>query len=118
MSARSGKAKSKPRRKAGRASQKRRPRKLAFKLTIEAQEMRVVYTPGYTKGEFALGHFEFKSPHRPARRIVVSETGYRSHFAAMDVVRESHGPRAYARDYALGFLRQGSKADARQLSMF
>ena len=118
MSARSSKAKSKPRRKAGRASQKPKHRKLAFKLTVEAQEMRVVYTPSASRNEYAMAHFEFRSTHRPARRILVSETGYLSHHALTEDVRASRGPRAYARDFALGFLSRNAKADARQLALF
>ena len=33
-----------------------------------------------------LGQFVFRSPHKPARRIPVSQTGYRSHFADMSEV--------------------------------
>ena len=119
MSGPSRKAKRDPRRKAGRAASKRRQRKLVFHLTVEAQEMRVVYTPNYTKGEYAMGHFEFESPHRPRRRIIVSETGYCSRFVAMEDVRAAKSPKAYAHELVLASLRQASKAyDARQLPLF
>lgn len=119
MSAPSRKANRNPRRKAGRAAGKSRAKKLAFSLTIEAQEMRVTYTPNYTKGDYAMGHFEFRSPHRPARRIIVSETGYLSRFVAMADVREAVSPKAYARELVLMSLRQASKNhDARQLGLF
>ena len=44
------------------------------------------------------GHFEFRSPHQPPRRIPVSETGYRSHFAAMDDIEATDSPQEYARN--------------------
>ncbi len=50
-------------------------KKITFRLTVEAQEMVVDYKPHYLKD---VGHFEFRSPHEPPRRIPVSETGYRS----------------------------------------
>jgi hypothetical protein len=118
MSAPSRKAKRNPRRKAGRAARKPRPRKLAFVLTIEAQEMRVIFTPEYFAGQ---GHFEFHSPHNPPRRIPVSETGYRSHFAPMDEVRAAASPKDYARELVLAAISQpakGAKTDARQLPLF
>jgi hypothetical protein len=43
------------------------------------------------------GHFEFRSPHEPPRRIPISETGYRSHFAPMDDVEASTSPQEYMR---------------------
>jgi hypothetical protein len=63
-----------------------------------------------------MGHFEFKSPHQPPRRIPVSETGYRSHFAPMDEVDGATSPEEYARDYALSRLR--SPRDKDQLPLF
>ena len=56
--------------KAAKSRRAKKPRKITFPLTVEFQEMRVIYSPS---GSY--GHFEFKSPHRPSRRIPVSETG-------------------------------------------
>ena len=42
--------------------------------------MIVTYQPNWTTD---VGRFEFRSPDEPPRRIPVSETGYRSHFASM-----------------------------------
>jgi hypothetical protein len=43
---------------------------ITFTLVIEAQEMIVTYQPNWMTD---VGHFEFRSPHEPARRIPVSE---------------------------------------------
>jgi hypothetical protein len=94
----------------------RRPAKkraITFSLIVEAQEMIVKYVPDWMVD---MGHFEFRSPHKPPRRIPVSETGYRSHFAPMDEVKASHSPEDYARDYALSRLR--SPKDKDQLPLF
>lgn len=116
------KSRNSPRRKAGRASRKRTPRKLGFRLTVEGQEMLVSYTPNYFDGEFAQGHFEFRSPYDPPRRIPVSETGYRSHFAPMEDIAAAASPQDYAREIVLAFLNENArpaKGDARgQLSLF
>jgi len=83
--------------------------------------MLVDYTPNWMKGEFATGHFEFRSPHKPARRIPVSTTGYRSHFAPMDEIEAEASPQDYARQYALGCLRSSSpcrRAEEAQPSLF
>jgi hypothetical protein len=87
-----------------------------FTITIEAQPMVVSYQPlrsGY-------GHFVFQSPHKPRRRIPVSETGYHSHFASMADVKEARSPRDFAREFALALLRskQSRPYDPRQLSLF
>ena len=57
--------------------------------------------------------FEFRSPHEPARRIPVSETGYRSHFAAMSEVEDAASPKDYARVIALTFIRRALPASIR-----
>jgi hypothetical protein len=44
--------------------------------------------------------------HKPAWRIPVSETGYRSHFADMDAIKAEASPREYARLVALSFIRR------------
>ena len=87
-----------------------------FTITVEAQPMVVSYQPlrsGY-------GHFEFRSPYKPPRRIPVSETGYRSHFASMADVKESRSPQDFAREYALALLcsKQSRPEDPRQLALF
>jgi hypothetical protein len=56
--------------------------------------------------EAGMGHFQFRSPHKPARRIPVSETGYRSHFADMDAIEAADSPEDYARSYALSLIRR------------
>jgi hypothetical protein len=81
---------------------KGKKRLITFSLVIEAQEMIVDYQPNWMADT---GHFEFRSPHEPRRRIPVSETGYRSHFAPMDEVEASASPQDYARDVALALLR-------------
>jgi hypothetical protein len=88
-------------------------RAITFTLIVEAQEMIVKYVPDWMVD---MGHFEFKSPHKPPRRIPVSETGYRSHFAPMDEVNAANSPEDYARDYALSRLR--SPRDRDQLPLF
>jgi hypothetical protein len=75
----------------------KRPRPQRFKLIVEAQPMIVRFTPNYMTGGYPCGHFEFSSPHKPARRIPVSTTGYWSHFAPMDEVEEADSPEDYAR---------------------
>jgi hypothetical protein len=113
-----------PRRKAGRAAAKKpaKPKKVHFPLVIDCQEMRVTYTPDWSDGEFAAGHFEFRSPHKPPRRIPVSETGYLSHFAAMTRIQEAETPEAYARSFTeatIGlFGKRRKNDDRRQLSLF
>ena len=95
-----------------------RKRFITFTLVIEAQEMIVSYQPNWMTD---VGHFEFRSPEEPPRRIPVSETGYRSHFASMTDVEASASPQDYARDVALGMLRSRGKtatADSNQLPLF
>jgi hypothetical protein len=100
---------------------KKAAKKIRFKLVIEAQEMVVDYQPNRLKD---LGLFEFRSPHKPARRILVSETGYRSHFADMKEVTAAASPKEYARQVVLEMMRvkvKGAVAqatDSRQLALF
>lgn len=92
--------------------------RITFTLVIDAQEMVVDYHP-YWMSDY--GQFEFRSPHNPARRIPVSETGYRSHFAPMVDVEAVATPQEYARDVALFLLRaemKVEKEDADQLPLF
>ena len=99
------------------ASPAKRGRK-AFTITVEAQPMLVSYEPRWLKSDYA--HFEFRSPHKPARRIPVSETGYLSHFASMEDVKEARSPQDFAREVAFALLRskQSRPQDPRQLSLF
>ncbi|MET4489788.1 hypothetical protein [Bradyrhizobium sp. LA7.1] len=90
------------RRKAKPAPKKRA---ITFTLVVEAQAMIVKYMPDWMVD---MGQFEFKSPHKPPRRIPVSETGYRSHFARMDDVEACASPQEYARDFVLAQLRTRS----------
>lgn len=102
-----------PRRKAPPAKRRR----LTFALTVEAQPMRVSYEPHWMPD---LGHFEFRSPYNPARRIPVSETGYRSHFAPMAEVEAAASPQDYARAVVLAelVLKLSKPEDRRQLALF
>jgi len=66
------------------------------------------------------GHFEFRSPHKPPRRIPVSETGYHSYFASMEDVKEARSPQDFAREFVVAVLRskQSLRDDPRQLALF
>jgi len=85
--------------------------RVTFTLVVEAQEMVVTYQPNWIADT---GHFEFRSPHEPPRRIPVSETGYRSYFASMADVEASTSPQDYARDVVLGMLRSRGKTAAEE----
>lgn len=89
-----------------------------FTITVEAQPMVVRYEPRWLKSDYA--HFEFRSPHKPARRIPVSETGYLSHFASIEDVKEARGPQNFAREFTFAVLRskQSRQDDPRQLALF
>jgi len=113
-------AKATPRRKAGSKASKKN-RVIAFRLVVEAQEMRVSFRPDESGGEYPLGKFEFRSPHKPPRRIAISETGYRCHFAPMADVKEAGSPQDYARAYVLSCLNAGrakSGESPNQLALF
>ncbi len=94
---------------------------LFFPLTIDGQEMVVRYVPNYST-IFPVGHFEFHSPHQPSRRIPVSATGYRSHFAPMPHIEAAPSPQAYAHALALAIIHENStrtqEEDSEQLSLF
>jgi len=112
-----------PRRKAGRTAVPKPKRKIAFRLVVEAQEMLVEYEPNWSEGEYAFGHFEFKSEHKPPRRIAISETGYQSHFAPMAEIEAYESPEAFARAFVesvLGSTRKGKSGpmNSDQLSLF
>jgi len=97
----------------------RKPKKIRFKLTVEAQEMVVDYQPHWMAGT---GHFEFRSPHQPSRRLPISETGYRSNFGDMDGIEAEDSPQEYARKVVLALLRGQPKprveANEEQLALF
>ncbi len=122
MSARKPKpAKRAPRRKAGRRTAPKAKRKISFRLVVEAQAMIVRYTPNWSDGEFAQGMFEFNSPHKPPRRIAISETGYRCHFAPMEDVKAARSPQSFAHNIVLALLANGKgtkSIDHRQLCLF
>jgi hypothetical protein len=112
-----------PRRKAGSKAPKKAKRTISFRLVVEAQEMLVAYEPNWSEGVYPMGHFEFISPHKPPRRIAISQTGYHSHFAAMEEVKAYESPEAYARAFVLSVLDASRNAkskttDRRQLSLF
>lgn len=85
-------------------------RDLTFTLTIEAQEMTVQYWPN-TFASPVYVHFEFKSPQEPKRRIPVSETGYRSHFAPSWEVDAAPSVEEYASAVALSLIQTKSCPD-------
>lgn len=77
-------------------------RRQTFRIVIEAQEMSVSYQPRWMA---EMAKFEFRSPHRPPRRIPLSETGYLSHFVPMREVEAAKSPQDFAREEALALLR-------------
>lgn len=112
-----------PRRKAGRKADRKAERAMTFRLVVEAQEMVVTYDPIGLDGEFALGHFEFRSPYEPPRRIPVSKTGYLSHFAPFSKVAGFDSPEDYAKALVLAVLGRGAKqtpqrSECDQLTLF
>jgi hypothetical protein len=99
---------------------KARPAKMArktFTITVESQPMAVSYKPRWM-GDMAI--FEFRSPHRPPRRIPVSETGYRSHYASMEEVEAAKSPQDFALEEARAILRSmcQRREDPKQLLLF
>jgi hypothetical protein len=92
-------------------------RRSTFTLTVEAQPMVVSCEPHWMRD---VGHFEFRSPHKPPRRIPVSETGYRSYFASMADVEEAKSPQEFAREFVRAVLRseQSRSHDPKQLALF
>jgi hypothetical protein len=83
--------------------------RVTFTIVVEAQKMVVDYRPNWMADH---AQFEFRSPYKPARRILVSETGYRSHFASMVDVEASASPQDYAHDVALSMIRADRKPSA------
>jgi hypothetical protein len=89
-----------------------------FAIVVEAQPMTVRYRPRWMADQ---AMFEFRSPHKPPRRIPVSETGYLCHFAPMDEVKAAASPRDFAREVALDIILSRCKwrpEDRNQLSLF
>jgi hypothetical protein len=87
-------------------------------IVVDAQEIVVSYRPHWMQD---VGHFEFRSPHKPRRPIPISETGYLSHFADMKDIEAAPSPQDFARDAALAELRSERNTDAEdkgQLSPF
>jgi hypothetical protein len=94
---------------------------ITYRLTVEWQEMIVEFKPDGATTGFPMGQFTFRSPHEPPRRIPVSETGYRTHFAPMEEINSYKSPKAYAKAYVLSILDQvrARKPGSRdQLSLF
>ena len=94
---------------------------ITYRLTVEWQEMIVEFKPDGATTGFPMGQFTFRSPHEPPRRIPVSETGYRTHFAPMEEINSHKSPKAYAKAYVLSILDQvrARKPGSRdQLSLF
>lgn len=92
-------------------------RRMTFRISVEAQEMIVSYEPHWMRD---VGHFEFESPHEPRRPIPISETGYRSHFAAMEVIEAAASPQGFAREVVLAALvsKRSKPEDPQQLALF
>jgi hypothetical protein len=88
-----------------------------FTIVIDAQEIVVDYRANWMTD---IGHFEFRSPHNPPRPIPVSETGYRSYFAAVEDVEASASPQDFAREVASALLqsRRTVKDEPGQASLF
>ncbi len=91
----------------------------SFTISIDGQEMHVCFHPNKF-GDY--GHFEFSSPHQPKRRIIVSETGYRSHFTPMWAIEEAPDVSTYAHELARVLARQKGRAqddeEPAQLGLF
>jgi hypothetical protein len=93
-------------------------RRMTFRISVEAQEMTVSYRP-HRFGD--MGQFEFRSPHKPPRRIPISETGYYCHFAPMEDVEAAKSPQYFAREAALALLpwrRTMKPQDSGELPLF
>ena len=83
--------------------------------------MVVHYRPHY----FAIAdyaHFEFTSRYQPARRIPVSDTGYRSHFSPMHEVEAAPSVEEYAHRLVLALMRinpnESDEEEGSQLPLF
>jgi hypothetical protein len=85
---------------------------ITFTIRINAQDILVRYRPRYFESA-DYGRFEFLSPHEPRRRIPLSETGYRNHFAPMHEVEAASSLEAYAHALAAALIgaRSGPNDD-------
>jgi hypothetical protein len=92
-------------------------RRKTFTIVVEAQPMVVSYEPHWM-GDMA--KFEFRSPNKPPRRIPLSDSGYLSHYAAMEDVKSARSPEDFVRNLVLLRLnsRASRPADPRQLALF
>jgi len=89
-----------------------------FTVTIDGQVMDITFRP-YRFANY--GHLEFISPHKPLRRIPVSETGYFSHFFPMDEIEASEDIEIFIRELAIATMKQKAlpyEEDERQLTLF
>jgi hypothetical protein len=97
---------------------------VTFTIVIDGQEILVCYQPDWAcYPDLCLrnGLFEFRSPHLPRRRIPVSETGYRCHYAPMDDVEACASAEDYARELAVWLVHHkdpSEDAEDEQLSLF
>jgi hypothetical protein len=92
--------------------------RITFNIVVDAQDIVVDYRPHWMPG---IGHFEFRSPHEPRRSIPISETGYRSYFAAMEEVELVADLADFACRVALGLRgshRKTGAEDCDQLALF
>ncbi len=91
-------------------------RRQTFKIVIEAQEIFVSYERWMNN----FAKFEFRSPHKPPRRIPVSDTGYLNHFVPLREVEAAKSPQDFAREEALALFQSklAQRADPRQLALF
>jgi hypothetical protein len=88
-----------------------------FRIVLEAQEMVVSYKPRWFTD---MAKFEFRSPHKPPRRIPISGTGYLCHFVPMREVELAESPQDLARAEAKDLFRAQCRRpeDPRQLPLF
>lgn len=94
------------------------PSETIFTLTIDAEDISVRYRPNYTKGIDPYAVLEFRSPYEPRRRIPVSETGYRSHFAPMHAIKAAPSVEEYALSVALTLMAGRSAPSAGDTDQF
>jgi hypothetical protein len=98
---------------------------ITFTLVLDGQEIRIRYQPdwiSFPELGVRYGHVEFSSPHVPRRRIPVSDSGYRSHFAPMAEIEACATPEEYAREIAGMLMRRKGPppddGDDEQLALF
>lgn len=86
-----------------------------FTLTFQGEQINVRYRPEYFQG---YGHFEFSSPHDPARPIAISNTGYRSHFTPMCIIEAEAAPETCASKILSALMEELSPSNPNQLILF